>query len=94
MALSKILEAANLVLVVTPFERKAKIKMGAKPEKCLLYPGGVDNEVFLRFAAEDTADFLKQHNIAPGTRIVSYLGTLEERKNPLAVLKIARKIKG
>jgi D-inositol-3-phosphate glycosyltransferase len=93
ISLPKILEVANVSLVVTPYERKAKIKMGAKPEKCLLYPGGVDNEVFLRFAAEDTTEFFKQHNIAPGTRIVSYLGTLEERKNPLAILKVAEKLK-
>jgi D-inositol-3-phosphate glycosyltransferase len=93
ISLSKILEAANIVLVVTPIEKRAKIRMGAAPEKCLLYPGGVDTEVFLRFAAEDTTNFLKQHNIAPGTHIVSYLGTLEERKNPLAVLKVAQLLK-
>ena len=64
--------------------------MGARPEKCMLYPGGIDNEVFLRFAAEDTSDFLKRHNIRPDAHIVSYLGTIEERKNPLVVLKIAQ----
>jgi D-inositol-3-phosphate glycosyltransferase len=93
MALSKILEAANLTLVVTPFEKQAKLKMGARPEKCLLYPGGVDNEMFMKYAAEDPADFLKQFNLVPGTRIVSYLGTLEERKNPLAVVKIAERLR-
>jgi D-inositol-3-phosphate glycosyltransferase len=93
ISLSKILEAANIVLVVTPIEKRAKIQMGARPERCLLYPGGVDNELFLRFAAEDTSEFLKEHNIAPGTNIVSYLGTLEERKNPLAVLKVAQQLK-
>jgi D-inositol-3-phosphate glycosyltransferase len=93
VSLSKILEASNIVLVVTPFEKRAKIKMGASPNKCFLYPGGVDNEVFLRFAAEDNAAFLKKHHISPGTRIISYLGTLEERKNPLAILKIAEKLK-
>ena len=67
--------------------------MGAKPEKCFLYPGGVDNEVFLRYAAEDNSAFLQKYNIAPGKHIISYLGTLEERKNPLAVLKIAQKLK-
>ena len=92
VSLSKILEVANLVLAVTPQERAAKIKMGARSEKCLLYPGGVDNEVFLRFAAEDTADFLKRYEIAPGKRIVSYLGTLEDRKNPAAVLKVAQSL--
>ncbi len=92
ISLSKILEAANLVLVVTPFERQAKIEMGAKLEKCLLYPGGVDNDVFLRFAADDATEFRKRLKIEPSRRIVSYLGTLEERKNPGAVLKIAQKL--
>ncbi|MBI2980401.1 MAG: glycosyltransferase family 4 protein [Chloroflexi bacterium] len=92
-SLTKIMETANLILVVTPFEKNSKVKMGAKPEKVFLFPGGVDDEVFLHFAAEDTADFLKRHNINAGTRIVSYLGTIEERKNPMAVLKIAEKLK-
>jgi D-inositol-3-phosphate glycosyltransferase len=92
VSLSKILEVANLILAVTPQEKVAKIKMGARSEKCLLYPGGVDNEVFLRFAAEDTAGFLSRYAIAPGKRIVSYLGTLEDRKNPAAVLKVAQSL--
>jgi D-inositol-3-phosphate glycosyltransferase len=92
-SLSKILETANLILVVTPFEKNAKVKMGGKPEKCFLFPGGVDEEGFLSFAAEDTADFLKRRNVIPGTRLVTYLGTIEERKNPMAVLKVAEKLK-
>jgi D-inositol-3-phosphate glycosyltransferase len=93
ISLSKILEAANRILVVTPMEKQAKIKMGAKPEKCFLYPGGVDNDTLLRYAAEDVSEFLKRHNIASDSRVVSYLGTLEERKNPMAVLKVAEQLK-
>jgi len=93
LSLSKVMETANLILVVTPFEKKSKVKMGGKPEKCFLFPGGVDDETFLRFAAVDTVDFLKRHNISSRARIVSYLGTIEERKNPLAVVKIAEKLK-
>jgi hypothetical protein len=37
ISLSKVLESANLVLVVTPIEKKAKIKMGAKPDN-VFYP--------------------------------------------------------
>ncbi|HEY4711692.1 MAG TPA: glycosyltransferase [Dehalococcoidia bacterium] len=92
-SLTKIMDAANLILVVTPFEKNSKVKMGGKPEKCFLFPGGVDDKVFLHFAAEDTADFLKRYSINPGTKIVSYLGTIEERKNPMAVLKVAEKLK-
>ncbi|MBI4283589.1 MAG: glycosyltransferase family 4 protein [Chloroflexi bacterium] len=92
-SLTRIMDTANLILVVTPFEKESKVKMGASPEKCFLFPGGVDDEVFLHFAGEDTTDFLKRHNISPVTKIVSYLGTIEERKNPMAVLKVAEKLK-
>jgi glycosyltransferase involved in cell wall biosynthesis len=92
-SLSKVIETANLVLVVTPFEKQAKVKMGAKPDKCFLFPGGVDDEVFLRYAADDAGEFLKRHDINPKTRIISYLGTIEERKNPLSVLKVAESLK-
>lgn len=93
LSLSKILETANLILVVTPFSKKAMVKMGTKPEKCFMFPGGVDDEAFLRFAAVDTVDFLKRHNINASAKIVSYLGSIEERKNPMAVLRVAEKLK-
>jgi len=92
-SLSQILKTANLVLVVTPFERNANVKMGADPKKCFLFQSGVDEEPFLRFAASDVRDFLKRHRIPEGIKIVSYLGTLEERKNTLGVLKIAGQLK-
>jgi D-inositol-3-phosphate glycosyltransferase len=92
-SLSKIMETANLILVVTPFERNSQVRMGTTLEKCFLFPGGVEDEVFLRFATEDSAEFLKRHNINTSARIISYLGTIEERKNPMAVLKIAEKLR-
>ncbi|MGA2767633.1 MAG: glycosyltransferase [Candidatus Bathyarchaeia archaeon] len=93
LSLSQILKTANLVLVVTPIEKETKIKMGADPKKCFLFPGGVNEELFLRFAAADTEDFLKGHQISKNAKLVSYLGTLEERKNPMAVLRIAAILK-
>jgi glycosyltransferase involved in cell wall biosynthesis len=93
LSLSRVMETANLILVVTPFEKKSKVKLGGKPQKCFLFPGGVDDEAFSRFATMDTADFLQRHNIRPGTKLVSYLGTIEERKNPTAVMKVAHKLK-
>lgn len=93
LSLSQILKTANLVLVVTPFEKNANVKMGADPKKCFLFQSGVDEEPFLRFAASDVRDFLKRHRIPEGVKIVSYLGTLEERKNTLGVLKIAERLK-
>ena len=73
-------------------EKEAKVKMGAKAEKCFLFPGGVDDEMFLRYANVDVRSFFKQLKITETAKIVSYLGSLEERKNPLAVLKVAEKL--
>jgi len=89
LSLSQILKTANLVLVVTPLEKDAKVKMGAKGEKCLLFPGGVNEELYLKYAASDTKAFLRKHKLSPDAKIVSYLGTLEERKNTMAILKVA-----
>jgi D-inositol-3-phosphate glycosyltransferase len=96
LTLPQIFSVANLVLVVTPLEKEAKVKMGAKPEKCFLYPGGVDGEVFERYSrgnAQGVNNFLKQSKIDGSKKIVSYLGSLEERKNPLAILKVAEMLK-
>jgi D-inositol-3-phosphate glycosyltransferase len=96
LTLPQIFSTANLILVVTPLEKEAKVKMGAKPEKCLLFLGGVEDEVFARYStnnAHSIKNFLKQSNIDEDKKIVSYLGTIEERKNPLAVLKVAERLK-
>jgi D-inositol-3-phosphate glycosyltransferase len=90
ISLSQILKTANLILVVTPLEKEAKVKMGAYPKKCLLFPSGVDDELFLRYATADPNQFLKQHKIPDDVKLVSYLGTLEDRKNPLGILEVAK----
>ncbi len=93
LALSQILKTANLVLVVTPFEKTAKVKMGADSRKCLLFPSGVDDELFLQFATADASQFRKDHGIPEDATVISYVGTLEERKNPIGVLKVAELLK-
>jgi D-inositol-3-phosphate glycosyltransferase len=92
-SLSQILEVANLVLVVTPLEKDAKVKIGAAPKKCLLFPSGVDEELFMRYATADAKQFLRKHHLPEDAKLVSYLGTLEERKNPLGVVKVAEALK-
>jgi len=89
LSLSQILGTANIVLVVTPLEKDAKVKMGANPEKCLLFPGGVNEELYVKYAASDMKAFQKKHKLPPDVKFVSYLGTLEERKNTMAILKVA-----
>jgi len=88
--LSQILRTANLVLVVTPLEKDAKVKMGADSKKCLLFPGGVNEDLYLKYAASDSKAFLKRNKIPPDVKIVSYLGTLEERKNTMGILEVAK----
>jgi glycosyltransferase involved in cell wall biosynthesis len=93
LSLSQILRTANLILVVTPLEKDAKVKMGADPERCFLFPGGVDEEPYLKYAASDAKDFLGRHKLSPKAKLVSYLGTIEERKNTMAILKVAELMK-
>jgi hypothetical protein len=92
LTLPQIFSTANLILVVTTLEKEAKVKMGAKAEKCFLFPGGVDDEMLLRYVNVDVKSFFKQLKIKESAKLVSYLGSLEERKNPLAVLKVAEKL--
>jgi len=90
VTLPQIFSAANLILVVTESERKAKIKLGAKPEKCFLFPGGVDDEL-LSYENVEVKSLLERLN-KEKVKVISYLGSLEERKNPLAVLKVAKSL--
>ena len=89
LILPQIFSTANLILVVTLLEKEAKVKMGANAEKIFLFPGGVDDENFLRYANIDTKNLRQQLRIEENTKIVSYLGSLEERKNPMTILKVA-----
>lgn len=92
LSLRQILRVANLILVVTPYEENAKVKMGARREKCILFPGGVDEDAFIRFASVGPEEFLQHLNVQRGVKLVSYLGTIEERKNPKAVLELATRL--
>ena len=89
ITLPQILKIANLVLVVTDLEKKAKIRMGASPEKCFLFPGGVDDDL-LCYANVDVKALLERFKTNGNFKVVSYLGSLEQRKNPLAVLEVAK----
>ena len=85
----QIFRNANIILCTTPIEEDQMVTMGARRKQCHLYPGGVDQEIFKKYVG-DPASFLEKHSIPANSRLVSYLGTLEERKNPLAVVRIAK----
>lgn len=89
LTLPQIFSTANLILVVTTLEREAKVKLGAKEDKCFLFPGGIDDEM-LRYANVDTRSLIDRLEIGENVKIVTYLGSLEERKNPLGVLRVAK----
>ena len=89
----QIFETAKLLLCVTPYEEDQMVAMGANREKCHLYPGGIDEEAFRRYGSKDPSGFLEANSIPRGRQIVTYLGTVEERKNPLAIVKIAKKLR-
>jgi hypothetical protein len=93
ISLPQILRLANLILVVTPQEQDAKVKMGAHSDRCVLFPGGVDDDLFMKYATSSPKEFLQRFNLGPETKIVSYVGTIEERKNPMGVLEVAEKLR-
>ena len=88
-----IFRTAKLILCTTPIEVDQIVTMGAEREQCHLYPGGVDEEVFQKYGSKDPAGFLEKHSIPDNAKLVTYLGTIEERKNPLAVVKIAKMLR-
>lgn len=92
LSLRQVLRVANLILVVTPFERDAKVKMGAAQDRCILFPGGVDDDAFLRFGSLGPEELLQQLQLESNMKLVSYLGSIEERKNPKTVLDVAQKL--
>jgi len=92
LSLPEIFSTVNLLVVVTPFEKNAEVKLGVNAEKCFLFPGGVDDEAFRHYSHVDVQGFLKRLKKKEGTKIVTYLGSLDERKNPLAVLKVAERL--
>jgi len=93
LSLRTILRVANLILVVTPYEEEAKMKLGAPKEKFVLFPGGVDDIEFLTFSSTNPREFLEHFKLPQEAKIVAYMGTLEERKNPMAVLDVAERLK-
>ncbi len=86
--LPQVLAEADLVLVTTPFEANFMKEMGAKDGKIFLFPGGIDDEDIASLGKEDA--FRAKYKLPTDAKLVSCLGTVEERKNPLALLEVAR----
>lgn len=86
--LPQIMREADLVLATTSLEGEAMKKFGASEEKLMLFPGGIEEEVIMSLG--DAEAFRVQTLLGGRKKIVSYLGTVEERKNALALLEVAK----
>jgi D-inositol-3-phosphate glycosyltransferase len=88
VSLSKIVSEADFVLVTTPIEMEQMVKLGADRSRCVLFPGGIED---IRELPESAVS-QRLVAIPEGARLVTVLGTVEERKNTLAVLSVAERM--
>ncbi len=84
--LPMVMKLADFVLVTTPYERELMKKMGVEESKLVLFPGGID----LPSLEVRDLEFRRKRGIPALPKLVTFLGTVEERKNAKAVLKIAQ----
>ena len=90
VSLPMVMKLADFVLVTTPFEKDQMKKLGVEESKLLLFPGGIDSTSL----EAEKIDFRSKFGIPPTKKVVAYLGTVEERKNALAVVKVAKVLEG
>lgn len=88
-----IFRAAHIVICLTQMEAEDMVSMGARPEQIHLFPGGLDDDFAEMIDKASPADFRERYNIPDNKLIIAYLGTIEYRKNPLAVVRVAKKLK-
>lgn len=86
--LPQVIAAADLLLVTTPYEASFMKEMGAKEEKIFLFPGGIEDEEILSMGSEQAVR--EKFNLPAGVKLVSFLGTVEERKNALELVEVAK----
>uniref|UniRef100_A0A7C2V9A7 Glycosyltransferase n=1 Tax=Ignisphaera aggregans TaxID=334771 RepID=A0A7C2V9A7_9CREN len=92
-SLPAILKSADLVLCTTGIEAEDMMSYyGARPEQIHIFPGGLDDDLAALIDNAKPDAFLEKYNIGKDKLIIAYLGTVEERKNPLAVVKVAKKL--
>lgn len=88
--LGRIIREADILLVATPAAERHMVELGARRDQCLLFPGGI--EVRARHSEEELAKFRREHGLSSRDRLVTFLGTVEERKNVKAVLRVANSL--
>lgn len=88
-----IFKAADLILCVTNVEAEEMVVHGARPEQIHIFPGGLDDDTASLIDSSKPDEFRSKYEVRSDKLIISYLGTIEERKNPLAVVRVARKLR-
>ena len=88
ISLEEIMRVADFVIVTTPLERDQMKALGADDNKFVILPGGIDDEIFETEEKNETI----RHRLGVGGRVklVTCLGTVEERKNVLSVVEVAK----
>ena len=88
ISLEEIMRVADFVIVTTPLERAQMKALGADDNKFVLLPGGIDDEIFEMEEKNGTI----RHRLGVGgpVRLITCLGTVEERKNVLSVVEVAK----
>ena len=85
--LSRIISEADYLLVTTPAAERDMVEHGARRDRCLLFPGGI--EIPPHQGKDELEEFRREHGIPLQANLVTYLGTVEKRKNVGAVVRVA-----
>jgi glycosyltransferase involved in cell wall biosynthesis len=88
VSLGEILREADRILVTTPVEQMQMKVLGVSDDKCLLYPGGIDERLFDE--PHDGGRIRRKLGLPASSKLVTFLGTIEERKNVLRIVEVAR----
>src|SRR2546425_12963285 len=85
-SLARIVKDADMLLVATPMEEEGMRKLGAKDEQTFLFPAGIDDTLETYVGGSGIRD---RYKLPRNAKLVTYLGTVEERKNALGLLGVA-----
>lgn len=88
-----IFKTSDLILHCTPIIKQRLERLGAESDKFLLFPGGVDKEIFIRYQDVDFRAFCENYHLPQDVKVISYLGAIDERKNPMSVVEVAKRLR-
>jgi D-inositol-3-phosphate glycosyltransferase len=88
-SLTRIVKDADKLLVTTPMEEEGMRRLGATDEQTFLFPAGIDDTLETYDGGSRLRD---RYQLPKGVKLVTYLGTVEERKNALGLLSVAERL--